>query len=82
MDIKKAIDIIEWLYEDGNTLSKEAKEALETAIDSLEKQVPKKPAIDELLIDHKKILLCRNCNEEINVHYSFCPWCGQKIDWE
>ena len=79
MDIKKAIDIIEWLYEDGNTLSKEAKEALETAVDSLEKQVPKKPVKGYIFHEVFRERLLKKEPDLANAQGSCCPRCGEYI---
>ena len=54
---------------------------LNTAIEALEKQIPKKP---------EKILKafeyrfgdCPNCNKSSDVNYKYCKNCGQKLDWK
>ena len=62
--------------------------AIDTAIEALEKQVPKKPTAP---VD---TWLCPSCGESVeyqqklgdNVLYhgqhDFCPKCGRAIDWE
>lgn len=61
-------------------------EAIELAIEILEKQIPKKPfriIINGELDDE----LCPTCNSlhiADNYHgiqYNYCPDCGQKLDW-
>jgi len=62
----------------------ELEEAMEVAIQALEKQVPKKP------IDiHNRVPLiviyCPECEQgltdEYGGRYEYCPDCGQAIDW-
>ena len=57
-------------------------EALDMAIDALEKQVPMKPLPQEMDIDGRAITPCGFCGEELphNSLYDFCPYCGQAID--
>ena len=57
-------------------------EALDMAIDALEKQVPMKPLQQEMDIDGRAITPCGFCGEELphNSLYDFCPYCGQAID--
>lgn len=57
-------------------------EALDAAIDALEKQEPMKPLQQEMDIDGRAITPCGFCGEELprNILYNFCPYCGQAID--
>lgn len=73
--LKIAIAEVEWNYPMDYAV------AIETAIQALEKQIPKKP------IEEKKWLFsCPNCGsgnvEEwcLNRH-NCCPDCGQALDW-
>ncbi len=54
----------------------------EAAIEALEKQLPMKPLDAELDIDGTKIIPCGNCGEAVQFPWSYCPYCGQKIDWQ
>ena len=55
--------------------SKGSKEAMQVAIEVLEKQIPKKP------IDRCMFKECPDCHE-IEIQYcNYCPICGQKLDW-
>ena len=65
------------------------KEAIECAVEALEKQIPKKPDLEgdgyddngELIYD---TWICPCCEEHYEVdyeEYEFCPKCGQAIDW-
>lgn len=58
--------------------------ALEMAICALEKQIPMKPQGDFDSVPHYR---CAKCFSAVKVYdnsfeFPFCPWCGQKIDWE
>lgn len=63
-------------------------QALDMAIEALEKQIPKKPefiadgyADGELVYD---TWVCPSCGKYYEVDYDdydFCPKCGQHIDW-
>lgn len=67
--IKIAIAEVEWNYPMDYTI------AFETAIEALEKQVPKKPVE----------LNCPRCRfngiDNSWWVFKFCPECGQAIDW-
>ena len=52
-------------------------EALETAINALEKQITKKPTKDKYVL---KLDFCPECGTEVT-YCNYCPYCGQKIDW-
>ena len=57
-------------------------EAMETAIEALEKQVPKKPR------ETRCALMCANCGHKITekgckkLNRNYCKKCGQRILWE
>lgn len=59
-------------------------EGLELAVQALEKQIPKKPNIKELPDAFGRLYwnVCGACDEEIESDYTYCPDCGQKINWE
>ena len=53
-------------------------EALEAAIQALEKQIPKKPDFTE----DKTFALCPRCNGKgLLDKQKYCDNCGQKLDW-
>ena len=60
-------------------------EAINQAIEALEKQIPKKPIIrkTEDYFGYVKYILCPNCKEvEFGFNQPcFCERCGQAIDW-
>lgn len=57
-------------------------EALNMAVNALEKQIPKKPARDK-----EGCVVCGNCGSydgiriDTNFNEGFCHECGQAIDW-
>ena len=58
-------------------------DAKQTAIEALEKQIPKKPKGDYDSVPHHR---CPNCNGAIRVYCDdpydpVCKFCGQAIDW-
>ena len=56
--------------------------AIDTAIEALEKQIPKKPISLGEDID-RDVGQCPNCKEIIDTYedYKYCSDCGQAIDW-
>lgn len=61
-------------YADREQFQK-ANQALDMAIKSLEKQIPRKP-----IINNRKIQ-CINGHNQPTQHYKYCPMCGQLMDW-
>ena len=55
----------------------ETYEAVDIAIQALEKQIPKKPITDDRYI----MYICPCCNDFIKVSHNYCPNCGQELDW-
>lgn len=53
-------------------------EAVEMAVDALEKQIPMKPLPPEYGIDGRICCPCGNCGGDLNGN-KYCPWCGQKV---
>lgn len=51
-------------------------EALDMAINALEKQIPKKPIKDKYV---PELDFCPECGTEVT-YCNYCPLCGQKID--
>ena len=63
------------------------KEALELAIKAVEKQIPKKVKIQFCGMGFKTDV-CPTCGDDFYIddlgqtmYYSFCPDCGQALDW-
>ena len=60
------------------------REAMDMAIEALEKHEPMETAPEELGITAMSPIItpCGNCGMELTDRmWSFCPWCGQKIKW-
>lgn len=62
----------------------QGKDIFTTSVEALEKQIPKKPNIKELPDAFGRLYwnVCGACDEEIESDYTYCPDCGQKINWE
>lgn len=79
MSEEEALQILDTIPTIGNQV-----DALEMAIDALEKQKPMEPGLDELGISARDPVItpCGNCGMELTDRmWDFCPWCGQKIGW-
>lgn len=85
-NIKRLKAEIEWEY------SLEYQVLLDTAIEVLEKQIPKKPKnlTWELLLEAGWVYGCPSCGCAVgkNKYHSavtqedeYCPTCGQKLEW-
>ena len=81
MTIEEAITIlkiakmeVEWDYQLDYAV------AIDTAIEALEKQIPKKPNKTKSTDDYG---YCPNCKTIIDDYsdFKFCSTCGQAIDW-
>ena len=71
--IKERVDFIEDYYEEMS----DYKDALEMAVNALEKQIPQKPKTDDRYV----IYICPCCNNLIKLCKNYCEYCGQKLDW-
>ena len=76
-------DECDYCYAQGTFV--EQKEAFEIAIQTLEKQIPKKPMISYDERVKENWCSCGVCafgfGWKRNIHYKYCPNCGQKLDW-
>ena len=77
--IRVAIAEVEWDYPLDYAI------AFETAIEALEKQIPKKPR--EAV--QSGFFWCPACSKAIKmriegskINISYCPFCGQALDWD
>lgn len=62
----------------GGIIPQKRAEALDVAIQALEKQIPKKPDFTE----DKEFALCPCCNGNgLADKQEYCDNCGQKLDW-
>lgn len=61
------------------------REGLDTAIEALEKQLPKKPKEEKGAYTHKigefRIGKCPKCEVEVSDRFGVCLDCGQCLDW-
>ena len=74
----------------GGIIPQKRAEALDVAIQALEKQIPKKPIMTQYLEDlEDEYLCCPTCGEILTdripadnkTFYFHCMNCGQKFDW-
>lgn len=60
-------------------------ECAKTAIEALEKQLPKKPKEEKDAYTHKigefRAGKCPNCLAEVSDRFGVCVDCGQSLDW-
>ena len=74
--LELAISEVEWNYPLDISV------ALETAIEALKKQIPKKPILDTIFPSGIEWYLCPTCNHNnIEKSDSYCHVCGQALDW-
>ena len=76
MNAQKALETITNAIQSDNMTAPQDK-ALAIAQKALEKQIPKKPDLDDGVY-------CPCCLHEFKSHYDetrYCPNCGQAIDW-
>ena len=90
--IKSKIRILEKLENYGSAIEERKKKHIglyNTAIEALEKQLPKKPNFEgdgyapngTFVYDTWECPNCGECYEVDYDDYDYCPKCGQKIDW-
>ena len=74
----------------GGIIPQKRAEALDVAIQALEKQIPKKPIMKQCFEDlEEEYLCCPTCGEILTdripadnkTFYFHCMNCGQKFDW-
>ena len=73
--VREAIEIIKSNYPTSGYYM--LCEALDTAIEALEKQLPKKPVLKRKA--YGGIMVCPIC--EASDSGKYCRYCGQKLDW-
>lgn len=91
MKESEAIEAIQFDLEIGGEIhSQVLHDAVDVAIQALEKQIPKKPIMKQYFEDlEEKYLCCPTCGEILtdripadNKTFCFhCMNCGQKLDW-
>lgn len=75
MTKNEAIEYFYEVMESGNIKNDLQQLVYETAIEALEKQIPKKP------IDRCMFSECPNCGNVEIQDMAHCPDCGQALDW-
>ena len=74
--LELAISEVEWNY------PLDISKALETAIEVLKKQIPRKPILDTSFPSGVKWWRCPVCAQNnIETNDRFCYRCGQALDW-
>lgn len=69
----------------GELDEKEFLEHMDTAIEALEKQIPKKPKVmNTTLVGEKFWWYCGHCgaSRHTGSKSNYCGYCGGKVDWE
>lgn len=55
-------------------------EAFNIAIDSVDKQIPRRTT-SHMLGDYSTIHYCERCDSTVSKQEKYCKICGQKLDW-
>ena len=76
---EKKCDNCDLCYMQGTT--GEHREAIDMAIQALEKQIPKKPVKKSFIVPYEGINVCPSCKEPLGGKRHYCSKCGQKLDW-
>ena len=75
--LELAISEVEWNYPLDISV------ALETAMEALKKQIPRKPILDTIFPSGVKWWRCPVCAQNnIETNDRLCYRCGQALDWE
>lgn len=77
MTEREAIKELHEIRPRGGIIPQKRAEALDVAIQALEKQIAKKPKTDDRYVMH----ICPWCNDFVKVSHNYCQNCGQKLDW-
>lgn len=90
MEESEAIKELHGIRPRGGIIPQKRAEALDVAIQALEKQIPKKPIMKQCFEDlEEEYLCCPTCGEILTdripadnkTFYFHCMNCGQKLDW-
>ena len=86
MTEREAIEMIIENYPKGGVISNhytKVMEALDLALNALEKRIGRKPKTVELIESHERIYwnVCDKCGLEVESDFEYCSECGQRIDW-
>ena len=85
MKAQEAVEALKYMISDDCTDTQvDFIEEIETAINALEKQIPKKPIEDGY---YDEPCVCPNCGGNVinqadnDYHFFYCHYCGQHLDW-
>ena len=65
----------------GGIIPQKRAEAIDMAINALEKQIPNKPVKKSFIVPYEGINVCPSCKEPLGGKRHYCSKCGQKLDW-
>ena len=91
MTENEAIKELHEIRQRGGIIPQKRAEAIDMAINALEKQIPKKPILKQYFDDmEEEYLCCPTCGEILTDRipldnkdfYLHCLNCGQKLNWE
>ena len=83
MTYEEAIENLQYIISNDCTETQhDFVEEIEMAIEALEKQIPKKPVLENRYSGHYNCPICNeDCTYDTVFKYPYCPFCGQAIDW-
>lgn len=81
MEESEAIKELHGIRPRGGIIPQKRAEALDVAIQALEKQIPKKP--NKCIGFTESLFVCPTCGRKQPIMYEqyYCKECGQKLDW-
>lgn len=84
MTYKEAVEWQNAFRQMYNGMPAEVDDAIDLAVNALEKQIPVKPIVKGIVHEYcPPQRYCPICERRLknNRHMRFCPRCGQAIDW-
>lgn len=84
MTIERAIKILDPTHREHYDSIETVNEACRMGMQALEKQLAKKPTVENGFVEYFRDWICPSCGEQYDIEYDvfkFCPNCGQAIDW-
>lgn len=69
----------------GEDMPAYMRRALELSMEALDKQIPVTPGYEDGGFDEEGqetwYPVCISCHSELDEDYTYCPTCGQRIEW-